>query len=234
MKYTLRVIVLTSFAFFNGWAWASEQQIHELGPSTSLLDLGGSSASGISASAEDPSLRWPEFQSSWGLKEPIYRLAQLRYQELLPKLKNYRYAVVIDFSRHSSKRRFFLFDLMKGSVESHLTAHGSGSDPEHSGMATLFSNVPQSQMSSLGAYITGSSYEGGHGYSMLLYGQDPTNDNAESRAIVLHPADYVDEGESYAGNSWGCPAMDPSVSTGVIDKIKDGAFLFIGTVQSSI
>ena len=171
-------------------------------------------------------LHWPDFQTSWGLTENIYREAQARYTALKPRLSNLRYAVVIDFNKRSSQKRFYLFDLLEGQVEAHHTAHGAGSDD--GGYATQFSNEDGTHMSSLGAYITMNTYFGHKGYSLRLSGLDPTNDAAEARAIVVHPADYVDEGSNHAGLSWGCPALDPSVSQSIIDRIQSGSLLYIG------
>ncbi|HVU28851.1 MAG TPA: murein L,D-transpeptidase catalytic domain family protein, partial [Sphingomicrobium sp.] len=40
---------------------------------------------------------------------------------------------IVDFSKPSSEPRFHIVDLASGSVDSHLVAHGRGSDPSHSG-----------------------------------------------------------------------------------------------------
>src|SRR3954452_2765159 len=46
---------------------------------------------------------------------------------------------IADFSKPSSEPRFHVVDLQNGSVESHLVAHGRGSDPDHSGFVERFS-----------------------------------------------------------------------------------------------
>ncbi|HKP24671.1 MAG TPA: murein L,D-transpeptidase catalytic domain family protein, partial [Dongiaceae bacterium] len=38
---------------------------------------------------------------------------------------------IVDFSKPSSEGRFHVVDLRNGTVESHLVAHGRGSDPDH-------------------------------------------------------------------------------------------------------
>lgn len=150
----------------------------------------------------------------------------LKYYESNPNLvKNKEVIGVIDFSQHSSKERFYIIDMQSGRVETYQTAHGKNSDPDHDGYATLFSNTPGSNMSSQGIYLTSTTYEGGHGYSLLLDGKSTTNSNARSRAIVIHPADYVQAGVK-SGRSWGCPALDPRFSEEVIDKIKNGAVIY--------
>jgi hypothetical protein len=54
-----------------------------------------------------------------------------------------------------------------------------------------FSNEIGSNASSEGAYRTGDRYVGKHGRSIRLGGLDPSNSNAEARAIVIHSAPYV-------------------------------------------
>ena len=142
---------------------------------------------------------------------------------------NQNFLVVIDFSQNSSKKRFYLIDMKSGAVEAHLTAHGKGSDPDADGNATQFSNVDGSEQSSLGIYRTAEVYIGEHGKTLRLDGLSPTNSKARDRAIVLHPADYVSESDGHAGRSWGCPAVDPKISSALIDKIKNGAMLFAWT-----
>jgi hypothetical protein len=145
------------------------------------------------------------------------------------KFTNKNYMTVIDFSLHSGKYRFFVINMSSGEVARYKTAHGSGGDRDHDGYAESFSNVSGSNQSSLGAYKTGSHYTGSHGYSMYLDGLSSTNSRARSRAIVVHPADYVDESASKMGRSWGCPALDPDVSRGIIDKIKGGSLMYAWT-----
>jgi hypothetical protein len=108
-------------------------------------------------------------------------------------------------------------------------AHGQGSGDNY---ATRFSNVGGSHASSLGLYLTGDTYQGGNGYSLLLDGLEPgVNDNARSRSIVVHGADYADPSviasAGRLGRSWGCPALPRAVTRPVIDAIKDGSVLYI-------
>jgi len=118
---------------------------------------------------------------------------------------------VADFSLPSRAPRFHLVNLADRSVQSHLVAHGRGSDPAHTGWLERFSNEPRSNATSAGAYRTGSPYVGAHGHSMRLEGLDPTNSNALSRAIVVHSAWYVNEEmidhAGMLGRSQGCFAV---------------------------
>lgn len=134
---------------------------------------------------------------------------------------------IIDYSLPSNRPRLFLVDRTTGRSEAYFVAHGRGSDPKLTGMATQFSNAPESRMSSLGAYMTGGTYQGSHGLSMKLIGLDPTNSKAEERAIVLHGASYVGPGRSVLGRSWGCPAVEQRFVKQLIDRLKGGALLFV-------
>lgn len=173
------------------------------------------------------SFRFPTFESSWGLKREIFERAVREYENRQSQIANKRYAVIIDFSQHSSKKRFYLFDLSNGSVSKHNTSHGKNSDKNNDGWADSFSNTSGSLQSSLGFYTTSGTYQGKYGYSMRLDGRDSTNSNARARAIVVHPAAYVKDSSGYAGRSWGCPALDAAVSTSIISKIKGGAMFYI-------
>ena len=141
-------------------------------------------------------------------------------------IKNKRYIVVIDFKLHNSKKRFSIIDMESGEVEQHAVAHGKNSDTNFDGYATTFSNTNESLMSSVGYYLTAETYYGSHDYSLRLDGLSSTNSNARSRAIVIHGADYVNDGAPLNGRSFGCPALDESISTQVIDMIKGGALIY--------
>lgn len=145
------------------------------------------------------------------------------------KIKNKNYIVVIDFKKHSSKERFYLVDMQTGHVESYLMAHGRGSDEDHDGYATVFSNQSGSNASSVGYYLTAETYYGSNGFSLKLDGLSSTNSNARSRAIVIHGADYVTPGEKM-GRSWGCPALEQRFNAEVIGLIKGGALIYAHNV----
>jgi len=90
----------------------------------------------------------------------------------------------------------------------------------------------------VGFYTTLSTYQGAHGYSLRLEGQEiGFNNNAMERDIVVHSANYVSESvvksQGYIGRSLGCPALSPAIYKSVIDKIKNGTCLFIYGNDSS-
>ena len=139
--------------------------------------------------------------------------------------RSQRYVVMIDLGLKSSHRRFFILDLKTGVMESHLTSHGSGSDPNSTGYGQYFSNKQDSHMSSLGIYRTMGTFTSNHGRALRLEGLSSTNSNVYARAIIVHAANYVSDANSTAGRSWGCPALDPKYTQGVIDKIRGGALM---------
>jgi len=98
--------------------------------------------------------------------------------------------------------------------------------------AESFSNAPNSNQSSLGFYVTGQKYIGKHGVSLKLHGvKKGINDLAESRAIVMHGADYVSETyiKKYGrlGRSFGCPAVPMGLHEQLIPILAGGTCLFI-------
>jgi hypothetical protein len=100
-----------------------------------------------------------------------------------------------------------------------------------------FSNLNSSLKSSPGFYSTAETYIGGHGYSLRLDGLEKNiNDNARSRAIVMHGAPYANNGAvktlGRLGKSWGCPAVPTELTKPIINAIKDGSCLFIYTPEA--
>lgn len=136
---------------------------------------------------------------------------------------------VIDYSQPSTARRLWIFDLRKKTlVLRDLVAHGQKSGEN---FATQFSNNEGSHQSSLGLFRTQESYQGANGYSLRMDGLEPgINDSARERAIVIHPASYVNplwsQTQGRIGRSQGCPAVRPQVARKVVDKLKDGQFMF--------
>jgi hypothetical protein len=98
-------------------------------------------------------------------------------------------------------------------------------------LARSFSNEEGSLMTSLGAFVTGTTYNGRNGYSLRLRGAEPgVNDRAEARTIVVHGAPYVSEEVAHRqgrlGRSYGCPAVRPAIARALIDQVKDRTLLY--------
>ena len=140
-----------------------------------------------------------------------------------------RRLAVIDFSRPSTERRLWIFDLRRrGLLLRDFVAHGRASGEN---FADRFSNLLGSHQTSLGLFRTAESYSGKHGYSLRMDGLEPgLNDLARERAIVIHGAAYVNpllvQSQGRIGRSLGCPAVRPEVARMVVDQLKGGQFLF--------
>lgn len=137
---------------------------------------------------------------------------------------------VADFAQPSWKPRLHFANLENGTVRSFLLAHGKGSDPQHDGWLKTFSNVPGSEATSRGAYLTCEWYKGKYGTSIRLVGLDPDNSHALDRAIVMHPAWYVDSAMiskwGKIGRSEGCFAMAPEDFNAALLRLSGGRLLF--------
>ena len=137
---------------------------------------------------------------------------------------------LVDFSLSSKAKRLWVIDLSTNTILfNSLVAHGRNSGMD---FANAFSNKNDSFKSSLGLYVTGEVYNGKHGMSMKLDGQEPgVNDNARSRSVVMHGADYVSESvvrmQNRLGRSLGCPAIPVELTSDIINTIKDKSVLFI-------
>jgi hypothetical protein len=140
-----------------------------------------------------------------------------------------RRLAVIDYSRPSTERRLWVFDLSSPRVlYNEYVAHGRASGEN---LPTAFSNLDSSHQSSLGLFSTAEVYTGHNGVSMRMDGLEPGfNDRARDRAIVMHGAAYVDpamaQRQGRLGRSYGCPAVRPAVAEGMIDALKDGQLVF--------
>ena len=136
---------------------------------------------------------------------------------------------LIDYSKPSTEPRLWVYELASGKLLfKELVAHGRNTGDN---MATHFSDAMNSRQSSLGLFVTASTYVGSNGYSLRLEGLEPGfNDNARDRAIVMHGAPYVNPSlastQGRIGRSWGCPALREAVAHQVIDTIRGGGVIF--------
>ncbi len=160
----------------------------------------------------------------------VLRLSLIAYMNAKKKgVTNKRELLtVIDYSKPSSERRLWVFDLKNGrTLFNTWVTHGKNSGDVK---AYSFSNTNGSLKSSIGVFVTDSSYMGGNGYSLRLRGLERgINDNAYSRDIVVHGAWYAnpDNIKKYGqlGRSWGCPAVGKELARPLIDTIKEDTLL---------
>lgn len=167
-----------------------------------------------------------------GISEEVFLLALRGFSKLQAsnKLSKDSILAIVDFSKSSKEKRLYIIDLRAQTLKFHsLVSHGRNSGEE---FATDFSNQPNSHKSSLGFYITKSTYNGGNGFSLRLEGVEKGfNDLAEKRAIVVHGAPYAENPNAarntYLGRSFGCPAVPMSIHKKIIKTLKEGNCLFI-------
>ena len=158
----------------------------------------------------------------------IFQKAYLGYVQI-PN-KNPGVLVIIDYTRPSNEERFYVLDLNKKKlVYSTRVAHSKNSGLE---IPLEFSDDPNSYQSSLGFFLTLGEYNGAYGYSLRLKGlEENINANAESRAIVIHGGNIVDDEYikkyGFAGRSLGCPVLPSALTKEIVNYIKHGRVLFI-------
>jgi hypothetical protein len=140
-----------------------------------------------------------------------------------------RTLTVIDYSRPSVEPRLWVYEVATGALLfEELVAHGRNTGEN---LATRFSDTPESRQSSIGLFVTDTTYVGSNGYSLRLDGLEPGfNARARERAIVMHGAPYVDsalaKSQGRIGRSWGCPALRDAIARDVIDTIRGGDVIF--------
>lgn len=130
---------------------------------------------------------------------------------------NTQYCFLVDFSLHSGKNRFFVWDFEKDTIKyESLCCHGYGMKSTQK--KPVFSNVEGSYCSSLGKYKMGArSYsQWGINVHYKMHGLEKTNNNAFRRWVVLHSHTPVPDQEVYPnhlplGWSQGCPVINDDI-----------------------
>ena len=165
------------------------------------------------------------------------------YRASLQALESYRRAypqedvrmlAVVDYSKPSYLKRMALINMNTGEQTFYRVAHGKRSGTMY---ARHFSDIPESNMSSLGLYKVLSMYHGDHGTALRLEGLEPgRNGNAYRRDIVLHSAEYVSlhyiflnlvtlEGPRI-GRSNGCFVVPAGEIEEVAQRLGRGGFIY--------
>ncbi|HOZ85879.1 MAG TPA: murein L,D-transpeptidase catalytic domain family protein [Niabella sp.] len=167
-----------------------------------------------------------------GLSHEAFEYAIDGFEKLIEDnvLENDSVLTIIDFDQPSYQKRLYVIDVKNYKMLFNtLVAHGKNTGKE---LAESFSNVTESNKSSLGFYITDVTYQGSKGFSLKLRGiESRLNSNAMRRAIVMHGAEYVSQSyinaQGYIGRSHGCPAVPVALTRPLIQTIKNGSCLFI-------
>ncbi len=171
--------------------------------------------------------------SDYGLSREVFQLAIKGYNKLesAGQLGNPAVLTIVDFSQSSKNKRMYVIDFINHRLLFNtLVAHGRNTGEE---FASEFSNKTGTLKSSLGFYITKNHIFGSKvGISLIIKGVEKGfNDNAISRQIIIHGADYVTEQfikrTGRLGRSYGCPSLPPDMIKPVIQAIEKGTCLFI-------
>jgi hypothetical protein len=175
--------------------------------------------------------------SSLNLDFDVFKTAASGYISLLQdgKLSNPNYLTIVDLSQPSRFKRFYVIDIVNELVVYNTyVAHGKGSDPAHTGIAKYFSNTDNTNMSSIGFYLTGqidSVHKRKHKIEMSLFGlEEGFNSHAFRRRVIMHEAWYVSDSlakNGKIGRSWGCPALSVQYCKVIAQMIANGSCLFI-------
>lgn len=172
----------------------------------------------------------PMAMTARALNPDLLARALAAREQHIGRIANPDRLALVDFSRPSREPRFTILDIASGQGVAMLVAHGRGSDPMHSGWLEQFSNEHGSLASSRGAYLSTIRYTGMHGDSQRLIGLDADNANAEARAIVIHPADYVSKAiidmQGKLGRSEGCFALCRDDIAMALALLGEGTLLF--------
>ena len=169
--------------------------------------------------------------AQYDLSFTAFRYAYIGYQTMKKqhRLNNKELFSIIDFTKDCNSKLCYTIDLEKMKIVYYTyVAHGKKSGER---MATSFSDAVESNKSSIGFYITGNTYNGGNGYSLILHGDEKGyNSNLAKRSVVVHAADYANEDyiarNGRMGRSLGCPALPENIYKQVIETIKEKTMIF--------
>ena len=188
------------------WAIEKEQQIENAVNRDNTITLEGNTLNGTSL---------PNGTNSAAVQAAINA-----FHEYGDRIPNQRYIGVMDYSQPSSAERFYIVDLQTGEVTATKAAHGLGSDPNNTGVATNFSDTEGSKMSTSGAFVATSYVSPSTGRNVLLMnGLESGNQNAASRGLEIHPSNYVNADQ--CGRSYGCIAYPQGLQSSVNTQLKD-------------
>ena len=132
----------------------------------------------------------------------------------------------------SNKERLYLYNTqLKKVAHQFLVAHGRGSGRDAN--VNKVSNIPGTQASSQGAFVTtGSHYPTKHNKVIHVQGLEKgINDNAAKRTIEFHDAWYVSKDfankHHRVGNSTGCFAMNIKDLQWITPLIDKGTLVYV-------
>lgn len=137
---------------------------------------------------------------------------------------------LLDFSLHSGKNRFFVYDFNSNEITNKkLVTHGSCDQFDENfdkWEKVKFDNRVDSHCSMTGKYKIGNRDVSSWGIKIKywLHGLESSNKTAIKRVVVLHSWNAVKDEEifpKYSPLSWGCPAVSNEFMKVLDDKLKD-------------
>ena len=153
---------------------------------------------------------------------------------------NKRYVGFADYSQSSTKKRFYLLDMVTGSVTQEKVSHGVGlnhqGDPEHDGFLKrcslngIHTNFTRAGFFRVANYYLSANHVGkwpmlvDRKNGMRLEGLSSSNKEALAQGVVMHEA-YYNQG-NIMGRSYGCPAFPPGKGAPIIAKLKGGGLYY--------
>ena len=170
----------------------------------------------------------------YGLERDVFFNAYkgLQYLQNKSLLKKTNILTICDYSQSSRSKRLYVIDVVKSRLLFNTyVSHGRNSGEE---FASSFSNLYNSNKSSLGFLVTGQPYKGRSGYSLQLNGMEPgINDRVKIRSIVLHGSRFVTASVAGArgaiSRSYGCPAVPYGIHFKIIKAIRGGSCVFVSS-----
>lgn len=144
---------------------------------------------------------------------------------------------IVNYAQPSSEKRLYVIDLKTDELLMNtLVAHGHNTGLLNS---EKFSNTAGSNQSSLGVFVTTTTYSGHHGTSLQIDGLEKgINDKVASRRVVVHSADYVSDEflkeHGYIGRSSGCLAVRKLDISQLINLTVGGSVIFSYAPQEEL
>lgn len=157
--------------------------------------------------------------SSSSAQGEYFEYAKKQVSKYTPPRKDL--VIIIDYRKNILSNRLFVINLKTGKIIIESTV----SHAWNSGFMTptKYSNLPGSEKSSKGNYITLGTKYGKFGYSMIIQGLDnKINNNAQSRVIIFHSNRKMK-------TKWskGCFATPEETNKKIINMTKNGTLVCV-------
>ncbi len=168
------------------------------------------------------------------ISENVLKEALENFKKHEDKIKNKRYLSIIDYSKHSSEKRFYIIDLETEETTSFLVSHGIGNDRNDDGMADTFPNRSGVKSSPLGSFIVGQFYRKVKRieyFGLRITGLDRTNSYVANVGVVIQTSTVTPSLINPYGKtirSWGSYVVKKEKFMEIKDLIEDGTFLYVG------